>query len=93
MLAGGTHLKAAGLAEDGVLAERFGRPKGTYHLYDLRTTYNTFAKEHAGFTMQEATKILGNSPEVNERHCSPFVGDGAADEVNKPADYLFQGVM
>ncbi len=87
-----THLKAAGLEKDGVLQQRFGMPKGTYHLYDLRRTYNTFGKEKAGFTMQEATRLLGNSAAVNERHYSPFVGDGAAAKVNMLADFLFARV-
>ena len=87
-----THLKAAGLDKDGVLLEKFGLATGTYHLHDLRRTFNTYGKEKAGFTMQEATKLLGNTAAVNERHYSPFAGDGAAGKVDELAGFLFAGV-
>jgi hypothetical protein len=62
----------------------------TGHLHDLRRTYNTFGKEIAGFTMHEATRLLGNTPDVNEDHYTSFVGEEAAKKVNVLADYLFK---
>ena len=40
--------------------------------------------------MHEATRLLGNTPDVNEDHYTSFVGEEAAKKVNVLADYLFK---